>query len=386
MLSSPLQAERPIAFTDLNAQHARIAAQIERAVLQVMQHGQYVMGPEVRAFEADLCRFSGARHAVSCGNGTDALMLVMMAEDIGPGDAVIVPSFTFVATAEAVASRGATPVFADVDPATFNIDLASLDRTIAAINARDDLNLRMVVAVDLFGRPADYTAIRSRADAHGFTVVADAAQSFGATLRGRSVGTLADYTTTSFFPSKPLGCYGDGGAVLTGDDNAAERLRSLRIHGKGADKYDNVRIGLNSRLDTLQAAILLEKLRIFPDEIDARNAAAARYGELLADKVGTPSFADGSTSVWAQYTTILPAGADRARIQASCRAAGVPTNVYYPIPMHHQTGYRNFPSDPKGLQSSEFLCEHVLSLPMHPYLDAAIQERVAAALEGALGE
>jgi dTDP-4-amino-4,6-dideoxygalactose transaminase len=242
----------------------------------------------------------------------------------------------------------------------------------------------MIIAVDLFGRPADYPALKSLAETHGLVLVADAAQSFGAELDGRKVGTLADYTTTSFFPAKPLGCYGDGGAILTDDAEAAERLRSLRLHGRGSDKYDNQRVGLYSRLDTLQAAVLLEKLKIFPDEIAARQAAARRYQSLLSDVVTTPAIPNDATSVWAQYTVILDPQSDRAAVQAACRAAGVPTAVYYPKPLHAQSGYAHYPADAQGLAASEMLAERVLSLPMHPYLDEASQARVADTLKSAL--
>lgn len=381
MLLSSLPADTQlIAFNDLKTQQIRIGSALDRAMKAVVQHGQFIMGPEVAALEQALGQFCGARHVVSCANGTDALILVMMAEDIGPGDAVFVPTFTFVATAEAVAARGGVPVFVDVDPSTFNIDLQSLDRAIAAIKKGGELKPRMIVSVDLFGRPADYAGLRRLAEEHGLTLVADAAQSFGAKVADRPVGTLADYSTTSFFPSKPLGCYGDGGAVLTDTNAAADQLRSLRNHGKGVDKYDNVRIGLNSRLDTLQAAILLEKLAIFDDEIIARNAVALRYDALLSGCVRTPAQDQAITSVWAQYTVILPEGVSRPGVQQACKEAGIPTAVYYPIPMHCQIGYRHFRRDPQGLAAAEMLAQRVLSLPMHPYLGAPTQEHVAATL------
>ena len=384
-LSSPLPTDPPaLAFSDLGAQRARVGGDIDRAITRVISHGQYIMGPEVEAFEQAMQQFCGVKHAITCANGTDALILVMMVENIGPGDAVFVPSFTFVATAEAVAVRGGTPVFVDVEPETFNIDVASLDRTIAVIKAAGELTPRMIASVDLFGRPANYLELRKRAREHGLTLVADAAQAFGARLAGKAVGTLSDYTTASFFPAKPLGCYGDGGAVLTDNDTAADTLRSLRNHGKGIDKYNNVRVGLNSRLDTLQAAVLIEKMRIFANEIAARNVAARRYDDLLSDVVRTPVIDENVTSVWAQYTVILPANVHRDDVQASCKAAGVPTAVYYPVPMHAQTGYAHFPRDPQGLPQSEMLSQRVLSLPMHPYLDPATQERVALALRRAV--
>lgn len=372
-----------IEFIDLKAQQEKLGSGLSDAIARVLRHGRYIMGPEVAEFEQELSAFCGADHVVTCANGTDALVLVLMAEDIGPGDAVFVPSFTFIATAEAVAARRATPVFVDVDPRTFNIDAESLERAISA--AKDDgLKPRMVIAVDLFGQPADYATLRKCADAHGLILVADAAQSFGAQSNEGKVGTLADYTTTSFFPAKPLGCFGDGGAVTTEDRDAATMLRSLRLHGSGSDKYENVRVGLNSRLDTLQAAILLEKLKIFPDEIDARNVAAHRYRELLSDIVVTPALSNNATSVWAQYTIVLDSEAERSAVQTSCKSAGVPTAIYYPIPLHVQKGYSHFPADPEGLQNSETLSSRVLSLPMHGYLDEAVQTRVADAVRAGL--
>jgi dTDP-4-amino-4,6-dideoxygalactose transaminase len=296
---------------------------------------------------------------------------------------VFVPSFTFMATAEAIALEGATPVFVDVLPGTFNMDPASLERAIGEAE-RHGLNPRMVIAVDLFGQPADYAAIGDIAARERMLVVADAAQSFGAKLGEARVGTLAAYTTTSFFPAKPLGCYGDGGAVFTEDPAKAEVLRSLRFHGKGRDKYDNVRIGLNSRLDTLQAAILAEKMTLFPLEIVARDAIARVYGLKLAAHIEVPQVADDRSSVWAQYTLKLPAGRDRAAFIASLKEEGVPTAVYYPTPLHRQTAYRGFPMDPEGCKVSDDLAARVLSVPMHPYLDEPTQDRVVAAVARAL--
>ncbi len=375
----------PLPFIDLQAQRARIGPAIDQAIARVIEHGQFIMGPEVGRLEEALAEFSGARHVVTCANGTDALILVLMAEDIGPGDAVLVPSFTFIATCEAVAARRATPVFVDVETKSFNIDPRSLERSIAAAQ-KAGLKPRMIIAVDLFGRPADYVALRECAKAHGLILVADAAQSFGAELQSRRVGTLADYTTTSFFPAKPLGCYGDGGAVLTDNAEAAEVLRSVHLHGRGRDKYENVRVGLNSRLDTLQAAVLLEKLKVFPEEIPARNAAARRYQALLSHIVSTPAIPNDATSVWAQYTVVLGPHHDRSRAQAGCRAAGVPTAIYYPIPMHAQAGYSHNPCDPEGLVQSEMLAARVLSLPLHAYLDEVSQERVTDAFVDAVSE
>lgn len=369
-----------IAFIDLAAQQARLRPRLEAAINRVLDHGQYIMGPEVAELERGLADFCGARHAITCANGTDALVLVLMAWDIGPGDAVFVPTFTFIATAEAVALVGATPVFVDVRPDTFNLDVAHLEAAIPAA-AASGLRPRGVIPVDLFGQPADHPALAGLAARHDLLILDDAAQGFGGSLNGRKVGTFGHATATSFFPAKPLGCYGDGGAVFTNDDALADRLRSIRIHGKGSDKYDNVRIGQNSRLDTLQAAILLEKLAIFADELDARNAVAARYTAALSDVARPPVLMDGARSAWAQYTLVVE---NRDAMAKSCAAAGVPTQVYYPIPLHRQTGYISYPQAPGGCPVSEDLAARVISLPMHPYLPEADQDRVIAAVRNAI--
>jgi dTDP-4-amino-4,6-dideoxygalactose transaminase len=341
-----------------------------------MDHGQFILGPEVTELENQLSAFAGAKHCVSCANGTDALGLVLMAEGVGPGDAVFVPAFTFAATAEVVAWVGATPVFVDVIEDTFNLDPARLETAIA-LGQSQGLRPRAVIPVDLFGQPADYTALAPIAAAHDMFVLCDAAQSFGASLGGRRVGTLGRTTATSFFPAKPLGCYGDGGAVLTDDDDLAAVLRSLRAHGQGTNKYDNVRIGINGRLDTMQAAILLQKLTIFEDEIEARQRIARRYADLLGDVVRLPQLIEGAVSTWAQYTIVTER---RDSVITACKRAGVPTTIYYPIPLSRQTAYKHFPSGPEGVPVSERLAQQVVSLPMHPYLDPATQERVAAAV------
>lgn len=368
-----------ISFVDLASQQARIREELDAAISAVLAHGSYILGPEVSELERKLEAFCGARQCITCANGTDALQLVLMAEEIGPGDAVMVPAFTFVATAEAILERRATPVYVDVRDDTFNLDVESLKR---AVTAAQDAGLRpkMVIAVDLFGLPSDYLTIEQTAAEQDIIVVADAAQSFGASLDGIPVGQFGKYTTTSFFPAKPLGCYGDGGAILTSDDAAAELLRSLRFHGKGAHKYENVRVGLNSRLDTLQAAVLLEKLKIFPDEVGARNRIAERYNKKLGSAVRVPRTGNRSTSVWAQYTVILPDGVDRDALQAGLIEVGIPTGVYYPNPLHWQGVYVDNPRDPEGLQNSERLCKRVLSLPMHPYLDENTQDYICSQL------
>lgn len=367
-------------FIDLKAQYARLKPSVDARIHAVLDHGQYILGPEVGQLEQALAQYCGAAHVVTCANGTDALSLVLMAEGVGAGDAVFVPAFTFVATAEVLPPLGATPFFVDVLPDTFNIDPKSLEVAIADAR-RMGLRPRAVIPVDLFGQPADYGTVRSVCREHDILVLADAAQSFGGSLHNQRVGVLGDFTTTSFFPAKPLGCYGDGGAIITDSDRGAELLRSLRFHGKGSDKYDNVRIGLNSRLDTLQAAVLLEKLAIFPSEVEARDRVAKRYTEALADVVTVPRLIDGAKSVWAQYTIRVP---ERDRVAAACKAAGVPTAVYYPIPLHRQTGYAQHPSVSTGLAVSEMLAADVLSLPMHPYLDEATQDQIISAVQKAV--
>jgi dTDP-4-amino-4,6-dideoxygalactose transaminase len=371
----------PIPFIDVAAQRRRLGSRIDDAVTRVLGHCQFILGPEVRELEAALAAFSGARHAVTCASGTDALLLVLMAKGIGPGDAVICPSFTFCATAEVVALVGATPVFADVDAATFNIAPESAARAVEAAR-QAGLNPRMIIPVDLFGLPADFAAINKLAAAENLFVLDDAAQGFGGSVGNRKVGVLADATATSFFPAKPLGCYGDGGAVFTDDDAMRDLLVSLRVHGMGADRYDNVRIGLTGRLDTIQAAVLIEKLEIFPDEIAERNRIARRYAQHLADVVTVPVVPDNVTSVWAQYTIRIKAGT-REAFAAALKAQGVPTAVYYPKPLHRQEAYRHFPVDPDGLPATDMLADEVISLPMHAYLDDATQDRIIAAVRRA---
>lgn len=361
-------------FIDLKAQQARIRGRVDAAIARVLDHGGYIMGPEVKELETRLAAYAGVGHAVSCASGTDALLMALMVKGIGPGDAVLVPTFTFAATAEVVALLGATPVFVDILADTYNMDPGGLAAAVAEAR-RLGLAPRGVIPVDLFGQPADYAAIHAAAAREGLFVIADAAQSFGATLDGRRVGTLAEITATSFFPAKPLGCYGDGGAVFTDSDEIAETLRSIRVHGKGGHKYDNVRVGLNARLDTLQAAVLLEKLAIFPDEVERRDAVARRYAEGLAG-LATPVVMAGATSVWAQYTIRFD---DRDAMAAGLKDAGIPTAVYYPLPLHRQTAFASHPTAPGGLPRAEAAAGQVLSLPMHPYLETAEQDTVIAA-------
>jgi dTDP-4-amino-4,6-dideoxygalactose transaminase len=373
----------PISFIDVAAQRRRLGSTVDEAVARVLAHCQFVMGPEVQAFEKDLAAFCGAKHAISCASGTDALLLVLMAKGIGRGDAVFCPAFTFCATAEVVALLGATPVFVDIDEWTFNIDIASLKRAIPVAKQKG-LKPKAIIPVDLFGLPADHDAVAAVARAEGLFVLDDAAQGFGATYKGRKLGALAPATATSFFPAKPLGCFGDGGAVMTDDDGLAEIIRSLRVHGQGTDRYDNVRIGITGRLDTLQAAILIEKLKIFADEIAARSAVAKRYNAALADVAIVPQLPDGYTSVWAQYTIRLQPGR-RDPLAAELKAQGIPTAIYYPRPLHKLAAYTSFPLAEGGVPVSEKLAEEVISLPMHAYLDAATQDRIIGAVTKALG-
>lgn len=372
-----------IAFIDLAAQQKRIREKVDAAVTQILDHGQYIMGPEVGRLEKEMAAFSSVKHAVGCSNGTDALTLCLMAKGVKPGDTVLCPSFTFAATAEVVAQLGATPFFIDIDEASYNMDPEALRTAIR--EARDGgLNPVGVITVDLFGQPADYDAIEPIVAEAGLWLLCDAAQAYGATYKGRKVGTIGQFTTTSFFPAKPLGCYGDGGAIYTDDDETASVLRSLLFHGKGTDRYDNVRIGMNGRLDTMQAAILLEKLAIFPEEIEARNRIADRYAHGLSNVVTVPRIAEGSISVWAQYVVRAP-GKDRQAILAGLSEKGVPTAVYYPKPLHQQTAYVNFPRSSAGLPVSERVAQDVFALPMHPYLEAETQDYIIEQVTDVVG-
>jgi dTDP-4-amino-4,6-dideoxygalactose transaminase len=373
----------PVPFIDIVAQRRRLGRSIDDAVARVLTHCQFINGPEVTQLEAKLAEFCGAKHVVSCASGTDALVMALMAKGVGRGDAVFCPSFTFCATGESAALLGATPVFVDVDEATFNMDVASLERGIATAK-KLGLKPKAVIPVDLFGQSADHEAIGKLAAAEGLFVLDDAAQGFGASYKGRRLGTFGELTATSFFPAKPLGCFGDGGAIFTDDAELATTLRSIRVHGQGSDKYDNVRLGVTGRLDTMQAAILIEKLKIFDDEIAARNEVAERYAQGLGNVVTLQHVAAGCTSVWAQYTIRLPKGTDRDGFAAALKAQGIPTAIYYPKSMHQQTAYRDFPVAQGGLPVSEALSSDVISLPMHAYLDEPTQERVIKAVRGAL--
>ena len=368
----------PVPFIDLATQQARIKPALDANIAGVLAHGRYVFGPEIDAFEAAMAAFGKARHVVACANGTDAILLNLMAWGIGPGDAVFCPSFTYCATAEVVALARATPVFVDIHRDTYNMDAASLRAAVEGVVADGELTPRAVISVDLFGQSANYPAIRAVCEEFGLKLVADSAQGFGTTLDGRHPLHWADAATTSFFPAKPLGCYGDGGAILTNDPRQDHVLRSLRMHGSGRDRYDNVRIGLNSRLDSLQAAVLLPKLEIFPSEIEARNRIARRYSDALASNAVTvPTVMDGVVSTWAQYTVEV---AEPDALQSALGERGVPSARYYPRPVHRQTAYRDFPVGAGGLHNTEAAAQRVISLPMHAYLTEADQDRVIAAV------
>ena len=364
-----------IPFIDLAQQQALIRPQLEAALTAVLDHGQYIMGPEVHQLEADLAAFCGAKHAVSCSSGTDALMLALMAMDLKPGQGVIVPSFTFAASAEVMPCLGAIPVFAEIDPVTFNLDADRLGDAKAAAEAKG-INVVGIISVGLFGQPADYDAIKAFADSHGLWLIDDAAQSFGASWQGKAVGHLGAITATSFFPAKPLGCYGDGGAIFTDRDDFAEIMTSARIHGMGRVRYTHDRIGMTARLDSMQAAVLIEKLRLFAGELTARQSVADRYAEGLKDVVTVPQLAAGATSSWAQYVITLPQGANRQAIQERLNQHGVPTAIYYPMGIHQQTPYAHYPVAEGGLPITEDLCHRVLALPMHPYLEIDTQSYI----------
>ena len=379
-------------FIDLQAQRRRIEPEINGAVQRVIESGRYVLGPEVGELEKQLAAWCGAKHAVSCANGTDALALALMAWQLKPGDAVFCPSFTFVATAQVVPWLGAWPVFVDILPETYNMDPASLETAIQRVKAEGKLKPKVVIAVDLFGQPADYPAIKAICDAHGLKLISDTAQGYGCTLNGRHPTDWADIATTSFFPAKPLGCYGDGGAIVTNDSALAELIESLRVYGKVMPsdaaqrnfhhdpKYLSLRVGMNSRLDTIQAAILLEKLKIFADEIEKREQVAQRYTAAFAGKIRrAPQVIAGGQSVWAQYVIEHE---NRDGLQAHLTANGIPSMVYYPVPIHQQDFSARFAPPPGSLPVTEMASRHVLALPMHPYLPHTDQDRVIDAVLG----
>jgi dTDP-4-amino-4,6-dideoxygalactose transaminase len=367
----------PIPLIDLQAQRRRLGEPLNKAIKDAVESGQWILGPQVAQFEKDIAAWAGVRHAIACANGTDALLLVLRAWGVGPGDAVFVPAFTFAATAEVAALAGAAPVFVDVVADTFNMDPASLEIAIALVKREGKLKAKVVMPVDLFGQPADYRALAPIAAREGLKLFCDTAQGFGGLLDGKRAGAIGDAAATSFFPAKPLGCYGDGGACFTNDDGLKDLLLSLRMHGQGTDRYEHVHIGLNSRLDTIQAAILIEKLKIFPEEIIVRNKVATRYNEAFSgsNRIVIPRVIAGGTSTWAQYTLQVE---NRVKFQADLKEAGVPSAVYYPIPLSRQKTYAHYPSAP--IPVSERLAGNVVSLPMHPYLEEAVQDRVIAAV------
>ncbi len=360
-------------FIDLKAQYTALEKGINTRIQAVLEHGQYIMGPEVGELEKQLSELVGVKHTISCANGTDALQIALMALEIGPGDAVFTTPFTFVATAEAIALVGAVPIFVDVDEATFNIDPVMLEQSIKDTLAAGRHLPRAVIAVDLFGLPADYASLEPLCQKYQLKLVEDAAQSMGSTNGLYKAGSFGDIATTSFFPAKPLGCYGDGGALFTNNSELAEKVRSIRIHGKGRDKYDNIRIGMNSRLDTLQAAILLEKLSVFPDELRLRNRIAERYTHALHNHLATPVIAPGFTSAWAQYTLKTD---QRERYIDTLRQAGIPTAIYYPTPLHQATAFAALAYPNGSFPVAETLAQQVFSIPMHPYLDPDTQAQV----------
>ena len=366
-------------FRDLKKQYEVLSQEIDEAVLKAMRSGRFIMGPEVRQLEDELSEYVGVKHCISCANGTDALTLALKAWGIGPGDAVFVPDFTFFASAEVVAAEGAVPVFVDVREDTFNIDTDDLERAIEETLKKGELKPRAVIGVDLFGLPADFRRIREIADRYGLLVLEDGAQGFGGSIGDRRACSFADISTTSFFPAKPLGCYGDGGAVFTDNDGWASLMESYRVHGKGADKYENVRIGLNSRLDTVQAAVLLVKLKAFREhELKDVNDAAAMYDARLEGRVATPVIPAGFGSSWAQYTIRLESPEKRDAVQKALKESGIPSMIYYPIPMHEQKAFAGM--QPRICPVASRLCRTVLSLPMHPYLTEELVDEVCGKL------
>jgi dTDP-4-amino-4,6-dideoxygalactose transaminase len=362
-------------FIDLATQQKRIRERIETGFKKILDHGQYILGPEIKEIEEKLAAYAGMPHSVSVASGTDALLMPLMVEGVGPGDAVFAPTFTFIATAGAIALTGATPVFVDIDPETFNIDPTALERAIQKTIGQKKLVPRGIIPVDLFGQPADYNAIQAIADKYKLFVLEDAAQSFGASQGGKRAGALASVAGTSFFPAKPLGCYGDGGMIFCDSRETLEQLLSIRVHGQGSDKYTNVRIGINGRMDSLQAAVLLAKMEIFPEEIDLRQEVAARYDRLLAGAVKTPRVLPGNVSAWAQYSVLHP---HRDDVIKKLRDAGIPTAVYYPIPLHLQQAFAGLGYHRGDFPIAEKIASEIFSLPMHPYLDSDAQDRIAA--------
>ena len=384
-------------FIDLGTQQKKIKPDLDKRIHAVLEHGKYIMGPEVAELERILADYTGTKHGIGCASGTDALLMALMAYQIGPGDAIFTTPFTFIATAEVIQLLGATPVFVDIESSTFNIDPVLLEKAITAVksNSREDhpipipvnkdltLTPKGIIAVDLFGLPADYSAINEIAKKHDLFVIEDAAQSFGAVYKKSKACSLANIGCTSFFPAKPLGCYGDGGMCFTDDDRLADVMRSIRVHGKGSDKYDNIRIGINGRLDTLQAAILLAKFDIFPDEVQLRNKIALRYSDMLKDIKGltTPSVQSEYLSVWAQYSLLAENSEMRTKYQKALSAKKIPTAIYYPKPIHLQSAFRTLGYRKGDFPVSEKCAETIFSIPMHPYLSETAQREITSILK-----
>jgi UDP-2-acetamido-2-deoxy-ribo-hexuluronate aminotransferase len=363
-------------FVDLKAQYEQLKTEIDAGIRKVLLHGKFIMGPEVAELEEKLAAYAGVKHCISVSNGTDALLIPLMAWGVGRGDAVFVPDFTFASTSEVACLTGATPVFVDIDRKTFNMDPQSLEEKILKVKKRGLLVPRVVIPVDLFGLPAEYEKITQIAQRHGLKILEDAAQGLGGKIHEKKAGSFGDAAATSFFPSKPLGCYGDGGAIFTSDDDLAEAAESIRSHGKGKDKYDNVRIGLNARLDTLQAAILLAKLKAFEEtELDARNRHAQMYTDGLSECITTPAVPEGYASSWAQYSLLAETHAQRELLQRKLAENHIPTAVYYPRPLHRQTVNRQYLFPDEDYPVADDISERIFSIPMHPYLSMdAIQK------------
>ena len=374
-------------FRDLKTQYNVLKDEMDKAILEVVASSAYVMGPKIKEMEAAFADYVGVKHCIACNSGTDALLLALKVWDVKAGDAVFVPSFTFFASAEVIAMQGATPVFVDVDEDTFNIDVADLERKIEQTLKNGKLSPRVIIAVDLFGLPADFKAIRKLAERYHLYVLEDGAQGFGGRIGEQKACTFGDISTTSFFPAKPVGCYGDGGAVFTDNDEWAKLLESYHIHGKGSDRYDNVRIGMNSRLDSIQAAILLVKLKAFKEyELVDVNKVAARYTEKLKDVMKTPVVPEGYYSSWAQYTSQVENKEVRAKLQAALKACDIPTAIYYPIPMHRQTAFNYLNLDENRCPVSDQLADTVISLPIHPYLSKSDQDMICKVVCDCLGK
>ncbi|MDH3413924.1 MAG: DegT/DnrJ/EryC1/StrS family aminotransferase [Gammaproteobacteria bacterium] len=372
-----------IPFVDLKAQFEALEDEIRAGIDRVLAHGKFIMGPEIAELERALAEFAGVEHAVTCSSGTDALLMPLMAWDIGSGDAVFTTAFSFVATAEVISLVGATPIFVDIDPRTFNIDAEKLSRAVTQVEREGKLRPRCIIPVDLFGLPAAHEEIAQVARSNGLKVLDDAAQAFGAEYNGRRMGSFGDACATSFFPAKPLGCYGDGGAVLTNSAELAQVLRSIRVHGQGSHKYHNVRLGLNARMDTLQAAILLPKLRVFEAELERRQVVAQAYDEALKDLATTPLIPAGCRSAWAQYSILVD---DRDALAERLREAGIPSAIYYQAPLYQMPVYRSLDYGKGACPEAEAVCERILSLPMHPYLTAEAQQRIVWGMAEFLGK